>query len=65
MVNHLYGNKNKPLRNEINKQRKEMGIDKFEGLLPNGKAKLHTIIIFQSSIMKGIWQSLVALLILT
>ena len=39
MVNHLYGNKNKPLRNEINKQRKEMGIDKFEGLLPDWQGK--------------------------
>ena len=39
MVNHLYGNKNKPLRNEINKQRKEMGIDKFEGLLPEWQSK--------------------------
>ena len=39
MVNHLYGNKNKPLRNEINKQRKDMGIDKFEGLLPEWQSK--------------------------
>ena len=39
MVNHLYGNRNKPLRNQINKQRKDMGIDKFEGLLPDWQGK--------------------------
>ena len=39
MVNHLYGNRNKPLRDTINKQRKDMGIDKFEGLLPDWQAK--------------------------
>ena len=39
MVNHLYGNRNKPLRDQINKQRKDMGIDKFEGLLPDWQSK--------------------------
>ena len=39
MVNHLYGNRNKPLRDDINKQRKDMGIDKFEGLLPDWQGK--------------------------
>ena len=39
MVNHLYGNRNKPLRDDINKQRKNMGIDKFEGLLPDWQGK--------------------------
>ena len=43
MVNHLYGNRNKPLRDEINKQRKDMGIDKFEGLLPDWQGSPYSV----------------------
>ena len=39
MVNHYYGNQGKEVRNDINNQRKEMGIDKFEGLLPEWQPK--------------------------
>ena len=39
MVNHNYGLKGKSNREEINKQRKDMGVDKFEGLLPDWQSK--------------------------
>lgn len=39
MVNHYYGHDRKKIRNNINKQRKNMGIDKFEGLLPEWQSK--------------------------
>ena len=39
MVNHNYGIKGKADRDEINKQRKEMGVDQFEGLLPDWQSK--------------------------
>ena len=39
MVNHNYGTKGKVNRDDINKQRKEMGVDKFEGLLPDWQSK--------------------------
>ena len=39
MVNHNYGLKGKNNRDEINKQRKDMGVDKFEGLLPEWQPK--------------------------
>ena len=39
MVNHNYGIQGKNNRNEINKQRKDMGVDKFEGLLPEWQPK--------------------------
>ena len=39
MVNHYYGHNRKQIRKEINDQRKKMGIDKFEGLLPDWQSK--------------------------
>ena len=39
MVNHYYGKQGKDVRNTINNQRKDMGIDKFEGLLPDWPSK--------------------------
>ena len=39
MVNHNYGIQGKNNRDEINKQRKDMGVDKFEGLLPEWQPK--------------------------
>ena len=39
MVNHYYGKQGKDVRDNINKQRKDMGIDKFEGLLPGWQPK--------------------------
>ena len=39
MVNHNYGKQGKINRDEINKQRKSMGVDKFEGLLPEWQSK--------------------------
>ena len=40
MVNHNYGIKGKVDRDVINKQRKEMGVDQFEGLLPEWQPKV-------------------------
>jgi len=39
LVDHNYGIKGKVNRDNINKQRKDMGIDKFEGLLPDWQSK--------------------------
>ena len=39
MVNHYYGQNRKQVREKINTQRKKMGIDKFEGLLPEWQSK--------------------------
>ena len=39
MVNHYYGHDRKQVRKKINDQRKDMGIDKFEGLLPEWQSK--------------------------
>ena len=39
MVNHYYGKQGKETRDNINKQRKDMGVDKFEGLLPEWRSK--------------------------
>ena len=39
MVNHYYGHQGKIKRKELNDQREDMGIDKFEGLLPEWQAK--------------------------
>lgn len=39
MVNHYYGHQGKVKKKEINDQREAMGIDQFEGLLPEWQAK--------------------------
>ena len=39
MVNHYYGHNKKQQKKEIDKQRKNMGIDQFDGLLPDWQSK--------------------------
>ena len=39
MVNHYYGHNKKQQKKEIDKQRKDMGIDQFDGLLPDWQSK--------------------------
>jgi len=39
LVNHYYGHQGKIKRKEINDQRENMGIDKFDGLLPEWQSK--------------------------
>ena len=39
MVNHYYGHQGKIKRKELNDQREDMGIDKFDGLLPDWQSK--------------------------
>jgi len=39
LVNHYYGHDRKKIRNDINKKRENMGIDTFEGLLPEWQSK--------------------------